>query len=148
YDRALVAGPAASLRDWPFELLVWRAAEPGELAEQLDALIQALDAGARPLLADLARAVCDRSEQSGAAAAEKRASTLAIVVGSHDDLRAKLKQARAAIDEGKGEFDDPRGSPTQRGLYGPARRLPSFSPVRGRRRRICSASWPLRFPRS
>jgi acyl transferase domain-containing protein/NAD(P)H-dependent flavin oxidoreductase YrpB (nitropropane dioxygenase family) len=107
YERNLSADTSAALRDWPCELFVWQSPEPRTLVDQLDGLMAALERGARPHLADLAAAIESARErirqQHGAPA------TLAIVAESHADLLAKLKQARAAIAEGRARFEDPRG---------------------------------------
>ena len=68
YDRNLAAEPESPLRDWPVELLVWQAEEPGQLVEQLDQLAQALESGARPLLCATCRT---RSSRRGRTALAK-----------------------------------------------------------------------------
>ncbi len=88
------------------ELMVWEADQPVGLIEPIDGLIQALEAGARPVLCDLSEALIRaRAARSGAGPR----SALAIVAASHDDLRDKLMVARKAIAEGRAAFEDPRG---------------------------------------
>lgn len=49
-----IAPQAPGAEDWPYELLVFRARDPQELSQQVQALHQALSAGATPRLRDLA----------------------------------------------------------------------------------------------
>jgi len=109
YDRNLVAEPESTLRDWPVELLVWQAEEPGRLVEQLDDLARALDSGARPLLCDLSHALIRARRGCGADTEVNRHAALAILAASHEDLREKLRRARTAIAEGSTSIDDPCG---------------------------------------
>ncbi len=109
YTDALVPEPSSPLQDWPAELLVWRAAEPAELARGLDRLLLQLDRGARPPLCELAHTLLLARPIAGEKAATNRCATLAIVVGSHDDLREKLRIALAALGAGRRSLDDPRG---------------------------------------
>jgi acyl transferase domain-containing protein/NAD(P)H-dependent flavin oxidoreductase YrpB (nitropropane dioxygenase family) len=109
YDRNVVAEPSTTVIDWPAELLVWQADHTGHLVEQIDHLAQALDSGARPTLADLSHTFIRAWAMRGEQRLENRSPTLAIVTASHQDLRDKLRFARAAIAEGRSRLDDPRG---------------------------------------
>ena len=103
YEGNLVP-PTAPVRDWPAELFTWRAAGREDLLADLDGLLRSLDEGARPALRDLARAVNDSSPHL-----DGPAPTLAIVAGSHDQLREALQSARSSIASGRTRVDDPRG---------------------------------------
>lgn len=81
------SGAVAATLAWPAELLVWRAADRASLHRQLRALRDALAAGARPPLADLAYALA-----RGAAA---RGEALAIVADSPAQLAERLDAALA-----------------------------------------------------
>jgi len=109
YDRNLIARPESTVRDWPVELLVWQAEEPGGLVEQLDDLARALDCGARPSLGDLSHSLIRARRAGMSGSGVNRNATLAIVAGSHEDLRDKLLLARTAIAGGSTSTDDPRG---------------------------------------
>ncbi len=109
YDSDLVAQPTATVRDWPVELLAWQAETPGRLVEQVDRLAQALDAGARPLLCDLAHTLNHGMRGFPGRKEANSNPTLVILAGSHDELRGMLQVARAAIIEGRSRLDDPRG---------------------------------------
>ena len=103
YEGNTTPSPAP-VRDWPAELLVWRAADAVKLLGNLDRLAKALDEGARPALRDLARAVNAVNPPTSTPV-----PTLAIVAGSIDDLRDKLRSARPAIASKSGRVDDSRG---------------------------------------
>ena len=90
-------------RDWPAELLVWRAADVPALAAEVDRLRGALAAGARPALRDLAFTLWSQLEKAQVGPA------LAIVATSHDDLRGKLDTAAQALARGDATLNDPRG---------------------------------------
>jgi acyl transferase domain-containing protein len=112
YEGNLAPGPAASMRDWPSELLVWQAAEPAQLNVQLEHLIGALDSGARPHLCDLSHALLQKRAlgMTRAGAGAGSGATLVILAAAHEDLRARLQQARDAIAAGREHLDDPRGA--------------------------------------
>ncbi len=109
YDRNVATGPSACFRDWPAELLVWRAESTTKLATQLDDLARALEGGASPHLCDLSHALFRAWETRAARNASSGDPRLALVATSHADLREKLALARAAIAQGKVSLDDPRG---------------------------------------
>jgi len=109
YEGNVVSETDSPLRDWPLELLVWQAEEPGQLVEQLDQLAQALDSGARPLLGDLSHTMIQARATVLAKSGAVGIPTLVILAGSHEDLRDKLKLSRTAIAEGRASLDDPRG---------------------------------------
>jgi acyl transferase domain-containing protein/NAD(P)-dependent dehydrogenase (short-subunit alcohol dehydrogenase family) len=96
--------PVAPTREWPVELFAWRSAGRDELLASLESLVKSLEAGARPALRDLARAVNEANPPT-----EETASTLAIVAGTLDDLLDKLRRARSAVLAGKDHIDDPVG---------------------------------------
>ena len=96
---------SALIRDWPAELLVWRGRRSADLlVEARPALAKSLDEGARPALRDLARAI-----NAANPPASGPVPTLAIVAGSLEDLREKLRSARSAIASKAGRIEDPRG---------------------------------------
>jgi acyl transferase domain-containing protein/NAD(P)H-dependent flavin oxidoreductase YrpB (nitropropane dioxygenase family)/NADP-dependent 3-hydroxy acid dehydrogenase YdfG len=94
----------APVRDWPAELLVWRAADRASLLATLELMAAQLDAGAAPALRDLAHTLAEPFEVEDAAGA-----ALAIVATSLDDLRARLETARQGIAGGSPHLSDPRG---------------------------------------
>ncbi len=97
----------ASRREWPAELFVWRSPDRSKLLGDLDSLARSIRGGARPPLVDLARAI--NAANPPIPPGSNARPTLAILAESLDDLAAKLKVTRAAIDaEGTG-LDDPRG---------------------------------------
>ena len=104
YDRQ--GAPAtAPVRDWSAELFAWRADDPPSLLSALDQLDGAIEAGARPPLAALAKSVNAANPPRSSAT-----PTLAIVARSVDDLRARLRAARSAIASGSRAIDDPSGT--------------------------------------
>jgi acyl transferase domain-containing protein/NAD(P)H-dependent flavin oxidoreductase YrpB (nitropropane dioxygenase family) len=109
YDSDLAAEPDSTVRHWPVELLVWRAADPSGIVSQLDELTRALQSGARPALCDLSHALLQAGRVLASRSRGHPHSLLAIVTGSSEDLTEKLNLARAAIVGGKTRIDDPRG---------------------------------------
>lgn len=95
--------PASGLRRWPAELLVWRRPTRQALIEALQAVLQALERGARPDLADLAYSLWKSSP------ADRALPTLAIVADSIKDLREKGAKALEALLSPKERFHDLRG---------------------------------------
>lgn len=93
----------APVRNWPAELLVWRAADRARLEAQLQVLGRALETGARPPLVDLAHHLAVSANQ------DCGGPILAIVASSLDDLREKLRTARERLSDGSTSFHDPRG---------------------------------------
>ncbi len=111
YDGNTGPEPASALAEWPVELMVWEADQPGALIKSIDRLISSLKAGSRPALRELSDALI-RARAEGATLSKVpggERAILAIVTGSHDDLIDKLTQARGAIAEGRSAFEDPRG---------------------------------------
>jgi acyl transferase domain-containing protein len=102
YDRELLEAPAAPVREWPAELLVWRAVDKAHLDADLARLQQALDRGARPILRDLAHTLAGSTES-------RNGPVLAIVAADLSDLKEKLTRARQAIAAGQARLEDPRG---------------------------------------
>src|SRR5262249_30522597 len=99
YDQNVASVPSACFRDWPAELLVWRAESASAIAGQLDALSVALRGGARPHLCDLSHALVESWQSRAAAPALAGDARLALVATSHEDLQEKLGLAKAAIVE-------------------------------------------------
>ncbi len=97
YTGAYLDQPQATVARWPGELLLWRGSRE-EVLGSLDALAAKLatDASSQPqeqpaieaLAHELALAAGDRPQG---------AATLALVVESHEDLRAKLAKARELL---------------------------------------------------
>ena len=108
YDNNVATGPSVGFRDWPVELFLWRAESTAKLAAQLDDLEAALAAGARPHLSDLSHALVRACESRAALPSSAADSRLAIVATSHDDLREKMRLARAAVSSGKPGLENPR----------------------------------------
>ena len=109
YDRAPTER-ASPIRDWPAELLVWRAPDRERLTLELERLDHALTGGARPALRDLAFTLFTSfGTHRSNSLANQRAYSLAIVAHSLDDLSEKLARARRALAEGLAELHDPRG---------------------------------------
>jgi acyl transferase domain-containing protein/NAD(P)H-dependent flavin oxidoreductase YrpB (nitropropane dioxygenase family) len=110
YDKNVATPPSAGFRDWPVELFIWRADSPANLAARLDELAAAFADGARPHLCDLSHTLV-RDWESRAAGPSSSGGDLrlAIVAGSHDDLREKLGLAKAAVSSAKTSLEDPRG---------------------------------------
>lgn len=93
----------AAWNHWPAEILVWRRARREEVIESLQQIETALERGAQPELAPLAKAVCQ------ACSADTSLPTLAIVATSIADLREKMRQAVEALRAAPATLADPRG---------------------------------------
>jgi len=109
YDRNVGVMAEATIQDWPLELFVWQAEEPGQIVPQLDELAAALSSGAKPNLGDLAHTLIQAREDLATLSDLGEFATLAILAGSHDELSESLRQARTAITLGRTSLDDPRG---------------------------------------
>jgi acyl transferase domain-containing protein/NAD(P)H-dependent flavin oxidoreductase YrpB (nitropropane dioxygenase family) len=109
YDRNVASAPSACFRDWPAELLVWRAESAEALAGQLEELSLALGGGARPHLCDLSDALIRAWESRATGPDSTGDARLALVTTSHEDLLEKLRLAQSAIVQGKRALEDPRG---------------------------------------
>jgi acyl transferase domain-containing protein/NAD(P)H-dependent flavin oxidoreductase YrpB (nitropropane dioxygenase family)/NAD(P)-dependent dehydrogenase (short-subunit alcohol dehydrogenase family) len=109
YEGNVTSEADSPFRDWPLELLVWQAEEPGQLVERVDQLAQALDSGARPRLGNLSRTLIQARATALAKSGALGKPTLVILADSHEDLRDKLKRSRTAIAEGRVCVDDPMG---------------------------------------
>jgi acyl transferase domain-containing protein/NAD(P)H-dependent flavin oxidoreductase YrpB (nitropropane dioxygenase family) len=109
YDQNIASVPSACFRDWPAELLVWRAESPEALSGQLHELSRSLAGGARPHLCDLSHALILAWESRAARPDSTGDARLALVAASHADLEEKLRDAQLAISEGKARLEDPRG---------------------------------------
>ena len=79
----------APMPDWPVELFVWRAADVAGLLTQVQAVQNALAAGAQPRLPELAAALARGLPVHG--------QTLAIVAGSRPELERRLAAALALL---------------------------------------------------
>ncbi|MBI3836167.1 MAG: acyltransferase domain-containing protein, partial [Planctomycetes bacterium] len=94
---------STSVESWPAELFLWKASSSSQITKSIDQVLSALDQGAKPLLRDLAAAVCE------AASSLSGNCCLALVAGSLEDLKTKLIAAKDAIAKGSADFRDPRG---------------------------------------
>ena len=147
YDHNVATGPSACFRDWPAELLVWRAESDDRARRRARrSRKRAFEGGARPHLCDLSHALFRAWENRAARPASTGDPRLAMVAASHGDLREKLRLAKAAIAEGKASLDDPRGIFFQACRPGRARRWLFSSPAKALSRPACCASWPSLFP--
>ncbi len=90
------ARPCAPLPDWPVELFVWRAADPAGLMAELERLHAALQAGAKPRLAELAAALAQGLPAQGV--------TLAMVAGSLAELEQRLAEVRGGAGKAQGVY--------------------------------------------
>jgi len=111
----LTTSPPA-LREWPAELFIWRAESAEEIVGSLDRISAAIEQGAKPLLRDLAAAVCRTADKELETGRGTGCHCLAIVADSLDDLVSKLATAKLALNRaGKADasgcydFRDPRG---------------------------------------
>ncbi|WP_020468176.1 type I polyketide synthase [Zavarzinella formosa] len=95
--------PDAGLRHWPGELFVWRRPEKSAILAGVKHCHDALAAGGKPELADLASSVWQSSRNGQGQA------TLAVVATSLDDLREKLAFVLTALPTAKEQLSDPRG---------------------------------------
>ena len=93
----------ATVEQWPGELLMWRGSRES-IAAAIDSLAAQLAAGAEPRLMDLALTLALDADtpQPGDA-------TLALVVESVEDLRAKLESVRALLSGTAGSMHTPHG---------------------------------------
>ena len=107
YDRDPHPACTAPARDWPAELLVWRAPDVATLGADVERLRRALTSGVRPALRDLAHTLFTQMETSGSA--KDWSPTLAIVASTLEDLRGKLEDAGAALAREESALHDPRG---------------------------------------
>jgi acyl transferase domain-containing protein/NAD(P)H-dependent flavin oxidoreductase YrpB (nitropropane dioxygenase family)/NAD(P)-dependent dehydrogenase (short-subunit alcohol dehydrogenase family) len=88
---------------WPAELLVWSGPDRAAVLAEVGRCLQALAAGARPALADLAAATW------AAFPPGPERPTVAVVAASLDDLRDKLQTAAEWLRDGIDSKADPRG---------------------------------------
>ncbi len=88
------ASPAGAYA-WPCELLIWRGATRAALAGELQTLAQALSAGAKPRLRDLAYSLALRSEGRGPV-------TLAMVIDGLEPLQEALQTTLHVLKGGNG----------------------------------------------
>jgi acyl transferase domain-containing protein/NAD(P)H-dependent flavin oxidoreductase YrpB (nitropropane dioxygenase family)/NADP-dependent 3-hydroxy acid dehydrogenase YdfG len=98
-----VGEPRAALRTWPAELLVWRRPSRDALAASVAECRQALLNGARPCLAELARALWKANGP------DTTQPTLAVVASSLEDLTEKLTLALETLAAPRDSWADPRG---------------------------------------
>ncbi len=86
--------PAAStvIDHWPAELLLWRRRSRAEILEAVTGLVEKLEHGAQPRLADLAYTLALQASE-----VESGLPTLAIVASSLTELTEKLQAARALL---------------------------------------------------
>jgi acyl transferase domain-containing protein/NAD(P)H-dependent flavin oxidoreductase YrpB (nitropropane dioxygenase family)/NAD(P)-dependent dehydrogenase (short-subunit alcohol dehydrogenase family) len=103
YTGGFVDEPAPALPRWPAELLIWSRSDRAELLQAIEQCRDALAAGARLDLTDLAAATWR------AAAPDAGRPTLAVIADSLDDLRDKLSAAAERLRAGGSRWHDPRG---------------------------------------
>lgn len=104
YTGDFLDRPAPGLRHWPAELFVWRRPDAAAIAESVKKCRDALAAGAKPELADLAASVWQTSRDGDGQ------PTLAVVATSLDDLKDKLDAAISILAKPpSGQYSDPRG---------------------------------------
>ncbi|MBP3957468.1 acyltransferase domain-containing protein [Gemmata sp. G18] len=96
--------PNTGIRQWPTELFVWRRADKAAITTSLKNVRDAIVAGARPTLADLAASVWQSSKGVATGSA-----TLAVVASSLDDLKEKIDAALEALPKATETHADPRG---------------------------------------
>jgi acyl transferase domain-containing protein/NAD(P)H-dependent flavin oxidoreductase YrpB (nitropropane dioxygenase family)/NAD(P)-dependent dehydrogenase (short-subunit alcohol dehydrogenase family) len=94
--------PTASPR-WPAELLVWSGHDREALRSAVERCLGSLEAGAQPVLTDLAAATWKVHASS------QDRPILTIVALSLDDLREKLRDASRRLREPADRWHDPRG---------------------------------------
>ncbi|HEY2154038.1 MAG TPA: beta-ketoacyl synthase N-terminal-like domain-containing protein, partial [Isosphaeraceae bacterium] len=104
YTGSFRRDESAPLDPWPAELLTWRGRTRAEVLGSVVALIEALERGARPRLADLAYTMARKAESIAPGG-----PALAIVATGHDDLVEKLWAARAILEAPGDRGHDPRG---------------------------------------
>ena len=142
YDRNVATGPSAGFRDWPAELLHWRADSPASLTAQVDDLVQAFERGARPHLCELAHALYQAGENraagAGATAGYAPGDRRLVACG----LAREAALARLAIAAGKTGVDDPRGIFLQAGDGWSGQPVAFLFPGQGAQSPGCCASWP------
>ena len=95
--------PTTGLRQWPAELLVWRRADKAALLTSLTQVRDAIIAGAKPTLADLAASVWHTSRD------RKEGPLVALVATSLEDLKEKIDAALDALPKATDSHGDPRG---------------------------------------
>lgn len=100
YTGNFVGDEPAPRQHRPNELLLWSADDPAELAERLRALRDALRAGARPALADLAYTLWQAAQPA-------RPLRLAVICADVAQLPAQLDTALARLADGP--FQTPDG---------------------------------------
>jgi acyl transferase domain-containing protein/NAD(P)H-dependent flavin oxidoreductase YrpB (nitropropane dioxygenase family) len=102
-------------RDWPAELLVWKAPDRAHLAAGLQRLARAIAGHVAFSLRDLAFTLSTLLDD-----ASHDPLTLAIVASSFDDLRSKLVEATRRLEGAETAWHDPRGIDfAERPLGGP-----------------------------
>jgi acyl transferase domain-containing protein/NAD(P)H-dependent flavin oxidoreductase YrpB (nitropropane dioxygenase family) len=102
------AVPMAAVSHWPSELFVWRAPGREALASALEALEREFLGGATPTLRDLAYSLWEEAKERRAADGAERLPALAIVAGSLDELRRKIRDVRERLAGGQASFGDLR----------------------------------------
>ena len=103
YTGDYLNNPASGLRRWPVELLVWRRENRDAIVESLKHCQSAVNAGAKPELADLAASVW-QSSRNGTGL-----PTVAIVAATLSELSEKIAIAIALLAKPDEAHSDPRG---------------------------------------
>ncbi|MEO8660058.1 MAG: beta-ketoacyl synthase N-terminal-like domain-containing protein, partial [Bryobacteraceae bacterium] len=94
----------AVTEQWPAELFLWTAAGAEALGRSLGVLEAALARPAVPAMRDLALSVSSLADVKA-----EKGLRLAIVAGSHQELRDRVAAAKAALAEGKTKVSDNKG---------------------------------------
>jgi acyl transferase domain-containing protein/NAD(P)H-dependent flavin oxidoreductase YrpB (nitropropane dioxygenase family)/NAD(P)-dependent dehydrogenase (short-subunit alcohol dehydrogenase family)/acyl carrier protein len=94
----------AVLDPWPCEVLIWRRKSRRDILDSVATLLEKLEQGARPRLADLAYTL---ALENGAP--EPGTRTLAVVAESIDDLQAKLHNAVELLSNDVARQHSPHG---------------------------------------
>lgn len=88
---------------WPVELFVWRETNAKEILTSVESIVSALEQGAQPTLRDLAAAMARQADSK----AGGRLARLAVVAGSLDELKSRLKSVADVIRTGVESADQP-----------------------------------------
>jgi acyl transferase domain-containing protein/NAD(P)H-dependent flavin oxidoreductase YrpB (nitropropane dioxygenase family)/NAD(P)-dependent dehydrogenase (short-subunit alcohol dehydrogenase family) len=101
--------PRQHRQRWPAELLLFAAADSGQLLAQVDDLAHWLEIGSRPPLRDLAHTLYRRYRRHTLDAGDSPWITLALTAATLDEVQEKLAQSRDRIAAGAATLRDPRG---------------------------------------
>lgn len=96
--------PVTVVDPWPAELLLWRHGSRNEILDAVTRLVEKLEHGAQPHLADLAYTLALQASE-----AQNGLPTLAIVAGSRSELIDKLRTARTLLQGDTAREHHPNG---------------------------------------